>query len=105
MNNNKKKSNKKHALQSRFEAKIVTLEEQHFLKLIFDDLANRNPNGKLTQHNFVLFVSLTGLWADKLFKYFASETDEINFDQFLKGISIAMFLTQPQRSEPKNNRK
>lgn len=57
------------------------------LRLIFDDLASRSPNKKLTQQNFILFFSLTGLWGDKLFKCFTSNgKEEIDESEFLQGM-------------------
>ena len=40
------------------------------LTMIFEDLASRNEENKLTFENFLNIFNLTGLWGAKLFKQF-----------------------------------
>lgn len=66
--------------------------------MIYWDLAGRNKSKKLDQHHFSLFFELTGLWGDKLFKYFvASGQNEISLPEFIETMSISCFI-QPKSS-------
>lgn len=47
----------------------------------------------LDQHHFSLFFELTGLWGDKLFKYFvAGGEHEISLTSFISTMSIRIFM-------------
>ncbi len=71
-----------------FSLNQVNSKEKEYLTLIYWDLANRNKMKVLDQHHFALFFELTGLWSDKLFKYFATNgKHEITLPEFLSGMS------------------
>lgn len=75
--------------RSIYVSELVSEKEREFLTMIFENLANRSSDRKLTQNNFMLFFSLTGLWGDKLFRYFNSgKKNGISLHEFLNGIGI-----------------
>lgn len=69
------------------------------LTLIYEDLASRNEDNKLTFQNFLNFFNLTGLWGAKLFRQFnEDELQLIGLEEFLYGICTCYAI---QRKQPR----
>jgi Ca2+-binding EF-hand superfamily protein len=65
----------------------VNQQEISILTLIYNDLASRIEENKLTFENFLNFFDLTGLWGVKLFEQFdEDQMGLITFEEFLYGI-------------------
>ena len=60
------------------------------LHLIYRDLADRIPQHKINQENFLLFFQKNGLWGERLFREFdADETGLVSEAEFICGIGTA----------------
>lgn len=79
--------------------KLVLPQEIDMLTLIYEDLASRNEDNKLTFQNFLNFFNLTGLWGAKLFRQFnEDELQLIGLEEFLYGICTCYAI---QRKQPR----
>lgn len=57
------------------------------LGYIFDDLAARSPEKKITLEIFLLFFHKKSFWSEYIYRQFPQNRHGISRDQFMEGVS------------------
>ena len=61
------------------------------LSKLYKDLASRSRGLSVDKGTFMRFFALPGLWGERLFlKFDTTGSSSIDFEEFIRGISIAM---------------
>jgi hypothetical protein len=80
--------------------KVVHENEIFLLRLMYDDLAARWKNDKLTREVFDTFFHLNGLWGQEMFRMFdRSQEGTILFEEFIYGIEVVVKGSFEERSK------
>ena len=78
---------------------VVKEVEVKLLKMMYDDLAIRSKEKKLTREVFDTFFHLNGLWGQEMFRIFDKNKEGvIDFRDFVSSIELLVRGTHQQRS-------